>query len=487
MATYHVFQLSQGATTIDLNDQAARFFFGFAPRGGGLDATLAESALAHGAELVFTKRGLANYNLQISERASNHDNLLAVITGIEKMLEAARMNQEFRTRGLPYTPVYFKFAPSQASNVGQTEVLYGEWQMNGDAFGKPLVANRFEGDTLSLWCRPHLDAAALTNVFAAATRANGPGSPDNSVSFSGVLGSAHAPALLTLDNFSGGSDDRVLVALRRLGTPANFVSFYELESATLGTETSLITSATESGFSPGSGNVGIEYAPTTTNEVAIATIVISSNVADQLGAFKCLVRCKGVNARVIGLRVRAFVQHGSLAKQYGPYGVVTPIKPAALNEIEMVDITPRSPVRAPAINTNGNAVVKIGYEILAKADSTGSSPKLRCDYIQLVPVGEGDGGGGALDVSFPIAMTAAGVSSLRLDTRDLQPPAGLFDSTPTLMYAYNKKSGRGIFLPPSGRLFFLLTTGANNVHDYARTFRVKVDYAARYISLMGNT
>ncbi len=490
----NVIKLVQGATEIDLNDGSNSALVDFQPQPPDLQTTLARAPFGHGAELAFARRDLAQHTVRWQQKASSHDNLVTKITDIERLLEAAMENQEYRNRNWSYTPVYFQYKPADATVLAQTEVLYGGWQPPTDAFGVPLRSKYFRGSQLSLACRPFLDATALSTLVAATTINNGLG---NAISFAGRLGSVAAPSRITLDTFSGGSDDRVVVGLRRLGTPANFVAGHELESATLGGNlywaVNLITSVDESGFSPGSGNVGIEILPTgaegytTYTNFVVATITLSSNIADQLGAFKVFVRCKGLNNRVIGLLVRPFVQYGALAKQYGPYTTVYPVYPAALNEIEMLDLTPTSPIRVASLHSAGIAPAKVGYEIVAQAGSTASTPKLRCDYMQLIPVGEGNGGTGALDTTLPVAFTATGMVSVRLDTRDLNPPVGLFDGTPTLAYGYSKKAGRGIFLPPNGKLFFMLTTGANAVHDYTRTFKAKLEYAARYLSLMGTT
>lgn len=489
--TYTVLRLVCGTTTVDLNDASSRFLNndGFAPRAGELLPVLNKSALMDGGELAMATRDLINYEIVISQKAANHDALWTLVIAIQKLLKQARDNQWKRRYGWGYTPVYFEFASTSATNVSRTEVLYGEWNPNKNAFGKLLAANRLEGDVLALWCRPFFDkTGALTAAVANTTINNGLG---NVMTVPALLGVEDAPCQITLSNLSGSSDDTLMVAVRSIGTPANFVGAYEMESATLtvpsGWTVSTITSATESGFSPGSSNVGIRIIPSTTTEQLVATITKSTNIVDQYGAFKVLARGKAINNTRVGLRARFFVQSGSLAKQYGPYFTASAQRMKAAGEIEMLDLSPTSPGLLPAIDTRGQAVVKIGIEIYATASSLTGSPELRLDYLRLIPVGDLERGS-AYFTKFPVVFNASGVSKLILDSRDNQVEAGIYDSTPTLLYNWSTKAGMPILLPIGGcKIYFDLLTGDNWVHDYTRAFDVKIDYAPRYPSLVGTT
>lgn len=489
--TYTVLRLIQGATTVDLNDASSRMLNhdGFAPGPGALQAVINKSALQDGGELAMATRDLIAYEIVLSQKAANHDALWALVVAIQKLLKNARDNQWQRRFGWSYTPVYFEFAATNATNVSRTEVLYGEWNPNKNAFGKLLAANRLEGDLLTLWCRPFLDkTGALTAAVANTSINNGLG---NAVTVPALLGVEDAPCQITLSNLSGSSDDSLFVSVRRIGTPANFVGAYEMESATLnvpgGWTVATITSATEASFSPGSSNVGIKIVPSTTAEQLVATITKSSNIIDQYGAFKVLARAKAINNTRVGLRARFFVQSGSLSKQYGPYFTYASQRLKASGEIEMLDLTPTSPGLLPAIDTRGQAVVKIGIELYAQASALTGSPELRVDYLRFIPVGDGERGS-AYFAKFPVAFNASGVSTVILDSRDNQVEAGVFDTTPTLLYTWTTKAGLPILLPPGGgKVYFDLVTGDNWVHDYTRALDVKVDYTPRYPSLVGTT
>lgn len=493
--TYTVLRLVCGGTTVDLNDVSSRVLNrdGFAPVSGELAAVLNKSAFQDGAELVFATRDLINYQIAISQKAGTHDALWSLVVGIEKILQRARRNQWMRQFGWTYTPVYFEFASTNATNVSRTEVVYGKWNPSRSAFGNTLAANRLEGDVVSLWCRPFLDKSGLTAALTTTSINNGIG---NAVTIPALLGVDDAPCQITVNNINAGSDDTLFVAVRQIGTPANFTAAYEMESATLHStvywNVSIIDAAAESGFSPGSSNVGIEIEPTsaegsTASEVPVATLTQTVNVQDQYGAFKVLVRGNAINNTNIGLRGRFFAQSGSLTKQYGPFWTTTARRMKAAGEIAMLDLTPTSPALLPVLDTRGAPLLKFGIELYAQVTSITGSPKLRLDYLLLLPVGDGEFGG-AFYAAFPAAFRATGINRAVFDSRDFQPRAGLYDATPTLLYTPVNFAGRGIYLPTDGcKIYFLLLTGTNWTHDYTRTFDVKVDYVPRYPSVIGTT
>ena len=491
MSTYTICRLVQGATTVDLNDVANRGLNnGFAPMPGTLNASISKSALADGGEVAMATRDLIHYQIPISEKGANHDALWTLVNAAEKLLKNARSNQWVKQNGWSYTPVYFEFASTAATNVTQREVVFGDWVPPRDAFGKLLAANRLEGSTLDFWCRPFADKTSLVSALTVTATNNGLG---NAVTIPALAGVEDAPCRIIIDTINAGADDILLVAVRALGTPANFTAQYEMESATLtvpsGWTVTTVNSATETAFSPGSSNVGIKIVPNDTDEELVATLEKTSNLTDQFGAFKPLMRAKAITNTNVGLRARPFLRSGALDKQYGPYLTANPQFMKAAGEIEMLDLAPLSPMFWPPVPTNGNAVKGLGIDFYADASSVSGSPELRLDYLSLVPLADMERSS-ALYAQFPVDLRATGVNKVILDSRERQVLAGLFDSTatPILMYPTMTKIGRGIYLPTGGcKLYFMLLEGTNWVHDYTRTFNVTVDYLPRYPSVVGTT
>lgn len=491
--TRNVCRLISGGTTLDLNDFSSRVTVTLQPGMPNPNAVLAHSPLSDGAELAFTAPDVLTYAVTWHEVATSNTNLVNGINAIERLLKAARSNQRKRNNDQAYTPVYFEHGLASATNVTRTEVIYGFWQGSRDGYmGMARTANILENNSLNLICRPFIDATALVSAVGSTALNNGSG---NSVAFSGILGIEDAPSQIQVDTISAGADDRLIVGMRTLGTPTNFVGFYEAEGASLtdAVDTALVTSGTEASFSPGASNVGIGFTPVAgtppthagTTEVLLGRITNSTNVSDQYGFFKVFARVKAKVNTNISLRLRGFVQSGSLARQYGPYTTIYGVAPTNFDDIEMIDLTPIAPLQIPCIPARGNAVSTIGFELWGKASALATNLALRIDYLLLIPVGEGDGGRGGIDVTFPVAIKSTGVNSAIIDSRDFQVKAGLYSSTPTLLYTASNRRGAGVWLPTSGRLYFVLITSTNNVHAYATTYNVTVQYLSRYDSMRG--
>lgn len=303
---------------------------------------------------------------------------------------------------------------------------------------------------------------------------------------------ARARTRITLSGGNSANCQRVMAALRRDGTPANFQHTLPVASLPTGWA---ITAGTDTVISADANFVSgskARYTPNgarTGEQLLARWVYTGANVVDQLGVFMPIVRYRD-NASVpnFKLRMRAGYKISS-AYQYGAYSLQFPsltlfADSSGTTEIGSMDVGRLTVPRDWDIQTPAALV----YELYVTAVAVTGT--LDIDDTGLYPLGESGEGRGCVVAEFPI-----GIASQRayLDARNRYQRAYLTDGSDVKQCGFSDyPDGGELWLWPQQagqRLFFYAARNIDNgaKHNAATGLTAVVTYVPQYVHMRGTS
>lgn len=331
-----------------------------------------------------------------------------------------------------------------------------------------------------------VSAIAATTISYAKTHANiGSATSSGSVVGLYVKSSRSAPLRIKVAGGAAGTN-KLIAALRKQGTPSNFVHQYWAKDATLTANTAARNGDTT--FSGNGTNNGTRTTAANTSENKTHRWTNTTNVTSQYGAFRAFLRCRSNTAGRYSVRLRAGLTDGTniIYPPNGGYSTnsAQSVTTDSGNALAFVDL---GIVRQPAKNAGTNTVYGIVYEIYATCSDTTGSPTLDVDGIWLFPVGEGENGTGYCSAVYDLGTAAAGVGFAFMDAIQNNVQAYLADGSAVMTFpTLNLPDGAALWIAPqrAHRLYLALvdesTSAGNPRHDYTQSITLTVDHEVRY-------
>lgn len=407
------------------------------------------------------------------------DALFDNVIALQRALLAAGENDAIARRGGAYTPIYLQFQLQGASNLVQAELRGGAMDTLNDALRVTTFQHYLMNVALTLERRPYAEETALVNLVNAGTYNNF----GAAIALSAMRGDLPAPLYVKV-RAGAANQDRVIVALKSIGTVANFLCVYDVNGAgTYASRGANVADLSDANLSPGSGVTAQRWTPGGTSEQELVTVQLASNLVDKLGTYRCIARVReNGTAGNTRLRARMGVYVGS-TYQWGNYGDAK--KGALTNNgttaIALIDCGILAPPQ-----TFGNAPAGLAVQFRVAATTTGAGNEFDIDAFFLMPVFEGGQESGYNAAIFPTVLGTGATPDAVLDARDNLPDAYL-DASGTLQYVASDVRGAPLFGFPNRaqRLFVLTQQTSNEFHTYNVNNTVTVSYLPRYAIARG--
>lgn len=372
-------------------------------------------------------------------------------------------------------------------NGGTTQVRAGlrggRAERNGDVV-RATDTQYVQRVTVTLLCEPVWRGAWVALVPNGATPAM-TNDLTPYVILDALLGELPAPCELSVAVAGGnaGTATRIMAALKVVG--ANFNHLLQVETATY-LDASL-TTRTDAGFSPGTGNTAKRWVAPDTNELLLARWELTTNLDAYRGMYLAFVRARENTApKNYLLRLRAGVKAGG---QYIPgawgadYARTTKSNAAATTEELLIPVGIVAVLKNDERNTPAGGIY---FELWGEADAALGSIDL--DALLLFPLGESGGGLGCVSADF---VGAFSTGRPVLSSRPGAPRAFARDTaTGNYLTAAKRVEGGNLFLQPriaGQRIYFLITLDEPGffMHDRTVTLTFSGSYSPRFIHAPG--
>lgn len=331
-----------------------------------------------------------------------------------------------------------------------------------------------------------LSSVAATTISYARVNANiGSAASTGSVVGLYVKSSRSAPLRVKV---AGGTSatNKLTVALRKQGTPSDFVHVYWSKDATMTGNTAARNADTT--FSGNGTNNGTRTTAANTSENKTHRWTNTTNVSSQFGVFRVFLRCRSNTAARYSVRVRAGLTDGTnyIYPPNGGYatGSALTVTTDSGNALAWIDC---GIVRQPAKPSGTNTIYGIVYEIYATCSDTSGTPTFDVDGMWLFPISEGENGTGLCSAVYDLGTAASGVGYAYLDALQNTTQAYLANGSDVMTFpTLNLPDGAALWIEPqrAHRIYFALidesTSAGNPRHDYTQTLTVTIDHEVRY-------
>lgn len=404
-------------------------------------------------------------------RGANQTTFFDNLTTFGRALTDGQDNYEQLQNGMPYTPIFLQFKRDGNATTMQSEWFGGD-PSSVENFASAALRNNLLPLTVKFKRRPYWEELSPQVLATSQNIVNDGGVYD----ISGVRGDLPSPLAITIRT-AAVNQDRVLIAAKARGTVTNFVNLYEGEGYT--TKHSEVSVSTVDANM--SGGARVRWTPTDTSAHTILTWTIDTNIADQLGTYRVLVRCRDNSDPFnIMIRVRAGVYTSGNAGQYGEYGsyrkflngtgTASANGSAGTTNIPLIDC---GIITLPPVDTQGVTPSKMIIELEGKAAAASGTFDIDCFY--LMPLYELPTQSGQALIRLPIELGNGADPNAILTGADRN-ARGYLDAAGVLQYIASEIRGSPLYVKPNTtvRLLVLTQTDSSLKHKQALTNIVSV-------------
>lgn len=358
--------------------------------------------------------------------------------------------------------------------IGSHSLIVGDWFT---AANISLDAATFDG----LY---KISAIAATTISYARTHAN----IGTAASTGTVIGqyARGTRALPTRHKVVGGTSatNKLLAAVRKQGDVTNFTTHHLwAKDATMTSNT--VARNTDTTFDGNGTTNGTRTTAANTSENKTHRWTVTTNVADQYGAFRCFLRCRSNTAGRYTARMGVTTTDGTNVGTivYATSAAVS-IGTDSGNALAWVDL---GTIVTPAAFGNNATIYGLVYDLYLTCSNTSGSPTLDVDGLWLFPLGEGEDDTGLTIAKYDFGTAASGVNAGFISALPNEPVAYLANSSDVATFpTLQVEEGAGILIEPQRelRIYYALIDEATSIgnprHDYTKTLTVSADYEVRY-------